>query len=417
MKVLIVAAGSHGDVLPFIAIARELKRRGHTVRLYTNAIFEALARRADIDLAGIGSTETFLDILRDPDTNHPTRSLRVMAQFVRRFAQSAYDKVASDVEPGNTLLVGSTIAFTARFVAETHRVPVATIHLSPNLLRSLDRMPRFGPGRPLTSAPRLVKRLIWWLVDKAVVDPTLGAALNHHRAGLGLAPVGRYFDEWLHRADVVVGMFPEWFAERQPVWPSNLTLTGFPLYDQGDERPLPPEVEDFLANGPPPVGFTAGTANAAAQSFFAESVEACRRSSRRAIVLTEHADQVPNSLPAGMLRTGYVPFSNLLPRLSAFVHHGGIGTTSQAMRAGVPQLIRPLAHDQFDNSDRANRLGVSLEISSKTYRAENILAALDRLENDPAIRAACLRVAGWVKGNAVSDTCDAILRAAAFPVG
>src|SRR6202012_1799180 len=53
----------------------------------------------------------------------------------------------------------------------------------------------------------------------------------------------------------------------------------------------------------------------------------------------------------------YVPLRALLPRCAALVHHGGIGTTAEALRAGVPQVIVPLAFDQFDNAARVRALG------------------------------------------------------------
>lgn len=92
----------------------------------------------------------------------------------------------------------------------------------------------------------------------------------------------------------------------------------------------------------------------------------------------------------GVIRAGYVPFGSLLPRLAAFVHHGSIGTTSQALRAGVQQLIRPMPFDQFDqfdNSDRAQRLGVALELLPKHYRTEPAIATIDRLMRDRSLRA------------------------------
>ena len=74
--------------------------------------------------------------------------------------------------------------------------------------------------------------------------------------------------------------------------------------------------------------------------------------------LTQYPEQLPARLPNGVRHFNYIPFSTVLPRAAAFVHHGGIGTTAQALAAGVPQLVVPLAHDQPDNAVRIRHLGV-----------------------------------------------------------
>ena len=57
-------------------------------------------------------------------------------------------------------------------------------------------------------------------------------------------------------------------------------------------------------------------------------------------------------LPKGVVAFDYAPFSLLFPRAAAIVHHGGIGTTGQAMRSGRPSLVMPCAWDQPDNAER-----------------------------------------------------------------
>jgi UDP:flavonoid glycosyltransferase YjiC (YdhE family) len=158
------------------------------------------------------------------------------------------------------------------------------------------------------------------------------------------------------------------------------------------------------------VAFSAGTANTHAKNFFATSIEACRLAGLRGILLSHFAGQIPEQLPANIMHVDYAPFSALLPKLAAFVHHGGIGSTSQALRAGVPQLIRPVAYDQFDNSIRTVRLGVARELLPKRYSARAVADALTYLTSDVQVQRRCretaLRFAG---GDAVQIACDAIM--------
>jgi UDP:flavonoid glycosyltransferase YjiC (YdhE family) len=204
----------------------------------------------------------------------------------------------------------------------------------------------------------------------------------------------------------VLGLFPEWFAPPQPDWPSNVHLAQFPLWDEATVTPPQAELDDFLAAGTPPIVFTPGTANVQARSFFAAAVEACARLGRRGLLLTKFAEQVPSDLPASVQHFEYVPFSRVLPRAAAIVHHGGIGTTAQALRAGIAQLIMPLSHDQPDNAARLKRMGVGDSLPPAAFRAERLTPMLARLLESAQVRARCAEVAGRFEGvDPFGDAC------------
>jgi len=83
--------------------------------------------------------------------------------------------------------------------------------------------------------------------------------------------------------------------------------------------------------------------------------------------------------PKDVLVVDYAPHSELFPHAAAIIHHGGMGTTGQALRAGKPQLVVPHFADQPDNADRVRRLGVGATVAAAAYtpaRARRELAAL-----------------------------------------
>jgi UDP:flavonoid glycosyltransferase YjiC (YdhE family) len=90
-----------------------------------------------------------------------------------------------------------------------------------------------------------------------------------------------------------------------------------------------------------------------------------------------------------MIAVNYAPFEALLARASAMVHHGGVGTTSQGLRAGIPTLIVPFAFDQPDNAAHAERLGCSRTLPREKYRAARVAKELDMIltERIYAVRA------------------------------
>jgi UDP:flavonoid glycosyltransferase YjiC (YdhE family) len=105
----------------------------------------------------------------------------------------------------------------------------------------------------------------------------------------------------------------------------------------------------------------------------------------------------------------YAPFGKLLPRAAALVHHGGIGTTAQALRAGCPQLIMPMSHDQPDNAARCRRLGVGLKIERPFFSARRVSSKLDRLLNDPNVDRSVREVSARFDGrDGIDRACDLI---------
>src|SRR4029077_17247403 len=120
---------------------------------------------------------------------------------------------------------------------------------------------------------------------------------------------------------------------------------------------------------PPPIAFTFGTGMMHGARLFRASIEACERLGARGILLTGFSDQLPAPLPRLVHHCPYASFQKLFPRCAAVVHHGGVGTTAQALAAGVPQLVLPLAWDQPDNAARVKGLGVGDRLSPNSSAA------------------------------------------------
>jgi len=399
-------------VHPFLALGREFRQRGHDVLVFTSANFEPDIRSAGLSAVAVGSVEQYDAIVRHRDAFHPRRGFRVIAEAALAWTPEVYRQLDAHVIPGRTVVVGSTLAFAARLLAERTGVPGVTVHLSPSIIRSAIRPPVLGdPPWPSWTPPPAIRGL-WYAVDRWFIDPIVCPPLNRLRADLGLTPVARVFEDWIHGGALVVGMFPTWFAAPQPDWPRAVRLTGFALYDDPSVR-LSPEIRAFLDDGPPPVIFTTGTAVALERRFFEESVEACRLAGRRGLLISRYAEQVPGRLPEGVWHARSVPFSEVFSRSAAVVHHGGVGTLAQALRAGVPQIVRPLAFDQFDNAARLRGLGVAKVIGVNRYRAAVVAQALDEItssiETAEATSTARIRLRD---AGAVRQTADLILTAA-----
>lgn len=402
MRVLCSTFGSSGDVFPMFGLALELKRRGHDVRFATNVHYAGLADRHGMPFEPLGTEAEFEAAIANPDLWHPRRAFAHVFRSFQPALRRQYEIHAEFRAAGGDVAITNCFGFGAFNARDTLGLPVLTLHLQPSVLWSDHLQPRL-PG---LGGPPWLRSLLFRLGERLAVDPVVCPSLNAWRRELGLPPVRR-ITRWWNSPSGVIGLFPEWFGPPQPDWPSPLIQTDFPLWNARSDEPLAAEVTRFLDLGTPPLVFTAGSTNLHAAAFFTAAAQACRLLGRRGVLLTEFPDQLPRPLPEGVIHVRYVPLDRLLPRSAAFVHHGGIGSASQGMAAGVPQLVMPLAHDQFDNAARLARLGVGDELPPARFTGPRLASRLAPLLEQPAVAAACGAIAERLRGR------DGLARAAA----
>ncbi len=399
-KILLLPFGSAGDVFPFIWLGRQLVARGHQVTMITACLFEEQARRAGLDFIPLGEKEEFEAMLHDPRIWKLGQGTQVVFDFAAKSVQPYLAAIESC--GAADLMLAPLSVFAAHLVREKHGTPLITVHLQPAALLSAHETPLLFPAmRHFNRLPIWVKKLVLSLpnpVDYFVL-PTVRRLCQQH----GVSPPKSVWRQWWNSPDGVLALFPAWFAKPQPDWPLNMLQWTFPLEDLAKEQPLSPPLEAFLASGEKPVVFTPGSANVQASRFFAVAAEAVQRVACRAVFVTREPKQVPQHLPANIFTVEYAPFSTLLKQASVFVHHGGIGTMSQALATGVPQLIMPMAHDQPDNAERVQCLGVGTSLSVRQFAPERVADHLNRLLSDASFRASAAQCAEWISKSPDTD--------------
>jgi rhamnosyltransferase subunit B len=384
LKILIAALGSHGDIHPFLGIAKTLRNRGHHVIFIAPAMYAALVEKLGFEFVGVGTEEQFQRFAANPDMWHPIRGVRVVCAGTIELLEPYFTAIADRYEPGKTVSVLSTLALGGRIAQDKLGIPTVSVHLSPAIFRSVEQPARLGPVPIAPWQPMWFKKLIFEIIDEFILDPLLAPGVNEFRSALGLPPVEKFFATWGHSPQRVIGLFPDWFAPPPPDWPPQTVLTGFPLYDEADVTPMDDRLEKFLAAGQPPIAFTPGSAMRHGHEFFEVAVNACKKLNRRGLLVSLYDEHFPHNLPPEILQVKYAPFSRLLPRCAAVVHHAGIGTSAQSLAAGIPQLPMPMTHDQPDNAARLEKLGVARTIPAYRFTVSRAAAALDELIRNPS---------------------------------
>jgi rhamnosyltransferase subunit B len=421
LRIVLTNIGTYGDIHPLIALALELKHRGHSPVLAAPNIYrvkveslglEFHAIRPDIDATDNVLVEMIYDIRKGTE-----RGLR---EFLFPVLKESYKDLLAAVKagPGADLILVGELAYAGPIVAEITGIPWASYVLAPISFFSASDPPVLPPYPKLATAEavlpgmgQMVARFVRWTTRK------WSEPVYQLRAELGLDSGGNPLFDAKHSPQLVLAMFSPLLGQPQPDWPSSTLQTGFVFYD-GDtgNHDLSPHLEEFLQAGEPPVVFTLGSAAVlAAGNFYHQSALAARSLGLRAVLLV---GSDPRNIPdcgdsKDLCIANYAPYSKLFPRASLIVHQGGVGTTAQALRAGKPMIIMPYSHDQPDNARRLRRLGVSRTIRRKNYTAERAARSIRRILDDPQYQERALELSHQICGEeSLKMACDALEKAA-----
>jgi rhamnosyltransferase subunit B len=417
VRIVLSNIGTFGDINPLIAVALELKRRGHQPVMAVPAIYapkivplriEFHATRPDLDPNNTLLAEMIYDVRKGTE-----RGLR---EFLFPVLRETYDDLlaAATVPTKADLLLLGELNYAGPLVAEMTGIPWASYILAP-----LSFFSAYDPP-VLPMYPRLAR------ADKAV--PGMGHAIKRLarlvsrkwpqpiydlRRELGLPRGTNPLFDAKHSPDLVLAMFSRVLAQEQQDWPPHTKITGFCFYDSdAGNGALPPHLEEFLAAGPAPLVFTLGSAAVmAAGKFYEYGARAAERLGMRAVLLigSDARNRPARKLPESICVAEYAPYSALFSRASAVIHQGGVGTTAQCLRAGKPMLIMPYSHDQPDNARRMRRLRVARILRKQLFTPKRVAAKLRLLLEDPIYAKRAQQIALRLKGeDGVRTACDAL---------
>ena len=416
MRIVLSNIGTYGDTNPLIALALELKRRGHVPVMALPAVYEPKIRplglefhaiRPDIDPTDSALVKMIYDIKKG--TEHGLRD------FLFPALRQTYDDLldaATKPERADLLLLGE-LNYAGPLVAEVTGIPWASYVLAPlSFFSAFD--PPVLPGYPRLAradrAPgfgRVIKRVARF-VSRKWPEP-----IYELRRELGLPRGANPLFDAKHSPYLVLALFSRVLGTEQKDWPQNTKITGFCYYDaEAGNHALPTNLEAFLAAGPPPVVFTLGSAAVlTAGKFYEFSARAAIRLGIRAVLLigSDPRNRPRTKLPESLCVAEYAPYSALFSRASLVVHQGGVGTTAQCLRAGKPMLIVPFSHDQPDNSRRMQWLKVARVMQRANYTPLRVARRLRTMLATPLLAQRAESVARKLSHeDGVRTACDAL---------
>lgn len=386
MRLCIIALGTRGDVQPCLALARGLQRRGHQVRIVSEAEHEAAVRRHGLDFASIrGDIRGFLrsDMAETLLDGKTTAFLTSSWRRVRR--TYSLDQRVLDCWHGcqdaDALLVTPVGAVLAYSIAEKLQQPLVRIYYAP-------------PELPLTTTFQswpLLNRLTQQVFVQGLWNVFRPAMNRARREVLQLPPLPAILPTTLldRRGWPVLCAYSAHVAAPPPDASASRHTTGYWFTEPDSTWQPPPSLLQFLAAGPPPiyVGFGSMT-KGPAEATTALITNSLARAGLRAVIATGWGGLFGAAPSPHVHVIDDVPHAWLFERVSAVVHHGGAGTTAAGLRAGRPSLIVPFGvPDQAFFGQRVHALQAGPPpIPRKQLSVDALTSALTMLTRDDGMR-------------------------------
>ncbi|GAA2390147.1 glycosyltransferase [Streptomyces glaucosporus] len=395
MRILIITAGSRGDVAPYTGLGRRLLDAGHQVAVTAHPSFAALVGGCGLDCRPVpGDPRELIRGWARASSREEVRAL------TRAYADGLADGVAQAVADGaDLLLTASGAAPLSRAAGEALGVPVVGTCLVPSFATRRFPLPNarsagdLGPEGNLAAGRDVLRR----------AEGVFASAVTRLRARLGLPA-----DASSAPVDVrpVFHGFSPLVVPRPGDWPSWADVVGYWWPARPDGWRPPAELADFLQAGPPPVFIGFGSMAPGQGERLSELVAAAvKRAGVRAVVQAGWAGLSGSG--ADVLAIGDVPHDWLFPRTAAAVHHAGAGTTAAGLRAGVPVVPVPVMADQPFWASRLYRLGVAPRpVPFQDLTAEALGDAITACLSEPAHRR---RAAELARGIAAEDGAARVL--------
>lgn len=407
MEIIIYALGTSGDINPMIGIGKLMKVRGYLVTFLTSDYFKELIENSGFEFVRVGTREEYLR------GNQPSawEAKNVTDNFTHYHAPAflpAFQYIERLQHKENVLLLSIGEQNGAVAAAVKHGVSYIKFAISPNLIFSAEKPPAPLCWQLPKKMPKFIKRMFVRYVDtksmKLFYQHPEAKSYVELRKKLG-CPVT--YDRKTN-AKLLIGFFPEWFGMRAKDWPKDVKLVGFPLSDPANEsaRLVFDSIVEEVGS---PIVFTTGTGVSEAELVFQEGRKICELLNLPGLFVGSSDSKAVLNDSTLCRHIDYIDFEYALPKCRAIVHHGGIGSLSQAVRACIPQLIRPIKYDQPDNANRIHQLGLGTFVFPDHFKAETVAPILKAMIGTASENKTLATYSADIKrGNAIEKACDLI---------
>ncbi|MEO1762748.1 MAG: glycosyltransferase [Cyanobacteria bacterium J06629_18] len=390
MNITIIAIGSRGCVQPYVALGVGLEKAGYRVKLATHAIFENLVKSYGLEFAPVGNNpqELLKKIVSQLKNRNKIIPLNISFKiaFWSAFA-SDLDGLMNDCwecSQDAEAIVYSELALPGYHVAEKLGIPAYAAYTQP-----LRRTNAFRHTQSNFQLPQSFNKLTHIFEEEFRWQFTR-KKINQWRKNMDLSPLpitGSFYQQQQQQVPFFYCYSPS-VIPKPDDWSEWTHVTGYWFLDSPSSWQPPKELVDFLESGEPPVYIGFGSMRSADPEALTKLIlAALERTGRRGIILTGWGALSNTDLPKNVFQVSSIPHNWLFPKMAAVVHHGGSGTTSAGLRAGVPSIIVPFGADQpfWGQVVAAKGIGPTA-IPQKQLTVDKLAAAIETALDDEEMK-------------------------------
>lgn len=367
MRIGIQTWGSEGDVRPFLVLGGALSEAGHSVTLVITDLddrdYSPYGERLGIQIRHV-----MTPVISNPAElerigafmsreAHPIRQGKIIIEQLFLPTVPALYEEALKLCSESDLVIGHFMHYPLRTAAEVCGIPEFSVTLAHNLIPSRYILPSGVPNFGRWANPA------WWWAIKKLFNHLFLDEVNKLRQQAGLPSAKDLVTAWQSSKLNLVAVSPTLFP-RQPDWTAEHQVCGFLSFSRAKGKDsIPQVIQDFLAQGAPPIFMTFGSLTPKSAQAWPETLEifaeAVRRAGCRAIVQGWPSPEPSISAEQLLLHPPPLPHHLVFPYCAGVVHHGGAGTTHSTLAAGIPSVVVPHVADQFFWGEELKRLGVA----------------------------------------------------------
>lgn len=411
MKYILFGLGTMGDNLPFIRIGAELVSRGHSVLFLGNERFADIAFENGLDFEAVSTEEEYIRAYNNPLTWSHYHSREHYREYHFPAIRKTFVAIKKQVEAGPKPLVVFQDGFSgAKLACDFFNLKYCQILLAPSGLDS-----GVSPSFPLRDQ---IKKEDWQRAlavvreksRKSTFDKLFIPFINPLCEELGLPQFTTETIPQRENSENLLALFPQWLKKVPSDWPKHLVFSDFPL-ESSPSKELNHNLDAFINEKGAPIVYSFGTGVPLNRPFL-EKIKTVSDILGMPAVLVGKTLQNSELYELGenILSVPYSNFDALFPRARVIVHHGGIGTCSEALSAGVPQLISAFAFDQPDNAYLLWKLGVANAVNILGHGARKLADTITYYIEDDSIKQQCLKYKNLTSRNGVKTAADYLER-------
>lgn len=407
-KILLVALGSTGDVMPMCALAQGLKQAGYRPKLVTHLGFQALVEAYGFEFAPLAGD--YRQFFNSEEGHRFLRGEFLPWMPVPQFQAdlpTQLEQVLAAAQDAAVIITG-LLSVWVYHIAEKLNLPMVVTSALP--IAETGCFPILGFGEISNSVNRLqstlnrasyrAASLLGWSKDRDIINRFRAASQLPNLSQLG--PRFRLSQPKILKHIPILHLYSEAVLPAPPDWAEST----YPTYVTGYcfVTPLNPyqptaELETFLAAGAPPVAIGFGSMAVDNPPKMTQLLlEAVQLAQVRALWIAGWGGNQSGYLSEQVYAIESIPHHWILPRCSAVVHHGGAGTVGAGLRAGIPAVVVPFFGDQPAWGKRLNHLGVAPPpIPVQQLTAQNLAAAIRQVLDTPAMTQQAGKIAASIR--------------------